>query len=401
MLSNVNDLALLFPEQTILEFSHQERDEIWLATGRQSNRTAAGRWTAYLNRLTGKVFSRYITEEPDLPDRVVLWPESEGSDLGHLVPGVAIDLGATRLVLVPSDEEDTEELRVPREWVELPDWAGHYYLSVRLDLENCWLQVLGFATHQQLCDLGRRDRLDETYVLDLEDTTADLTALWVGQERSTPAKPVVSPAISLSPAEAASILERVAPASLLSPRLEIPFSQWGGLLADRCWRQALSPREDGATTATLTNLKTWLREELSAGWQALDTLLSPQSASLAHSFRQGPSAARGVKVEGVKLLDLGVDLGQQSIALLVSACEIPDDRVEIRVQLLPAGELASLPPNIQLALLSPAGQVLQEVRGRGDDRFIQLKRFTCATGKGFGIRVGLEGVEWSEAFVIQ
>ncbi|MFP4133714.1 MAG: DUF1822 family protein [Halothece sp.] len=399
MLLGINDLALLHPERVILDFSEQKQEQLWEETKNQSYQKATELWQTYLNRLAGEVFSRYLLEEPDLRETPRLWQEEkEQINLYQWVNGTAIDLASMRLVLIPSDEDELDELRVPREWLELNDWVGHYYLAVQLDLETRCLQVLGFADYQQLRNWGKYDPVDETYVLGQEDLTEDLTVMWVA--------PAVVPTVksslaSLSNAEAEAILQQVRQANLVIPRLEIPFSQWGALLSQAQGRRSLSTFVPPTTSTPLTNLRQWFQKEFEAGWQALEELLTPESNNLAMSFRQRQHTTHGLSVEGVKLIDLGVQLGHQSVALLINLIEVTAEKVQVRVQLFPSEAQEYLPRNIQLALLSSSDQVLQKVEARTSDQLIQLKRFTCPVGKGFNLRIKLGEFEWRETFVIQ
>jgi len=162
-----------------------------------------------------------------------------------------------------------------------------------------------------------------------------------------------------------------------------------------------SSTQTASVATSLTNLKQWFQREFEAGWQALEELLTPESMNLAMSFRQGKQTSQGLSVKGVKLIDLGVELGHQSVALLINLTEVTPEKVQVRVQLLPSDEQSYLPSNIQLALLSSSEKVLQEVQARTSDQLIQLKQFTCAVGKGFKLRIKLGEFDWRETFVIQ
>ena len=99
-----------------------------------------------------------------------------------------------------------------------------------------------------------------------------------------------------------------------------------------------------------------------------------------------------------KLIDLGMQLGNESFALLVTVTEDIDDKLGIAVQLHPMGERRYLPPNVKLALLSKAGKILQEVISRGQDNYIPLKPFKGETRKRFSIEVSLNDVKIKEHF---
>lgn len=394
MTFNIDDLSLLYPDRVILEFSGEEQELLWRQSQNKTYQTASQRWQSYLNHLSRKVFSEYISEEVYLSDKPSSFPEE---NLSQWVNGSAIKLGKTRLVIIPNDETDLTELRIPREWFELEDWAGNYYLSIQLDLENNYLQVLGFISHQQLQKEGIYDPLDQTYVLETDTLIEDLNVMWLDREFQP--SPILSVKnrgdFTINETEAQNILEQITTGQFLIPRLEIPFSQWGGLLSQQKWRRSLIISEK----PTLTHLKQWLQKGLDQGWQTLDQLLTPQSMNLALSFRKGTE--RGINIEGVKLIDLGLQLGNQSVALLLGLSQLENNKVEVRVQLLPISKQSYLPAEIELSLLSSSEKVLQTVQAREGDQLIQLKRFTCTMGKSFKIKMCFREFCWMETFVMQ
>ena len=80
---------------------------------------------------------------------------------GRLSPtqrGSANEIGKLRLILIPTDNLDRSELRVPQEWLDLPTWAGDYSLGVQINLDSQMINIWGFASHQALKD--RRLRTD-------------------------------------------------------------------------------------------------------------------------------------------------------------------------------------------------------------------------------------------------
>lgn len=120
----------------------------------------------------------------------------------------------------------------------------------------------------------------------------------------------------------------------------------------------------------------------------------------AFNFRQREYAIHGFSVTGVKLIDLEMQLGNKSVALLVGV--MPEaDELAIRVQLHAVNGETYLPPNVKLALLTKDGVTLQEFSARMQDNFIQLKRFTCPQGTAFRVRVAIDSFSMIEDFVIE
>ncbi|MDY6899591.1 MAG: DUF1822 family protein, partial [Cyanobacteriota bacterium] len=154
----INDLALIYPEQIFLEFSQQQREDIWKETQKHHYDNATARWRSYLNSLcTNTVLEYlqdYIKNETDISQNPQIWQENDLSSIWNLVNGTAIKLGSTKLILIPHEDKDFSEFKVPREWVDLPQWVGDYYLAVEINLEQCWLRICGYTTHQQLKEVG-------------------------------------------------------------------------------------------------------------------------------------------------------------------------------------------------------------------------------------------------------
>lgn len=148
-------------------------------------------------------------------------------------------------------------------------------------------------------------------------------------------------------------------------------------------------------------LHQWVEKNFSAGWQALEELIStPQPLAL--GFRNDSTLSE-TTVKRAKLLDLGLQLGQRAVALLVAITPETsegDETLGISIQLHPVTGEPYLPEAMELKLLSSTGEVLQDVRSRQQDNYIQLKRFWGTTGEQFAIQVAIGEVRITETFVI-
>jgi len=147
------------------------------------------------------------------------------------------------------------------------------------------------------------------------------------------------------------------------------------------------------------NLSQWFQNFFENGWQSLETLLVTEQENLAFSFRND-SQLSAASVKAAKLIDLGLQLGNQSVALLVVIAPESEQKVNILVQVHPTGGETYLPPNLRLSLLSEPGITLQVVQSRSQDNYIQLKRFRGQPGERFSIQVALDDTSVVENFVI-
>jgi hypothetical protein len=146
-------------------------------------------------------------------------------------------------------------------------------------------------------------------------------------------------------------------------------------------------------------LNQWLQGIFELGWRSLDELLGKMQP-LVLSFRTDTSTSEPT-TRRAKLLDLAVQLGKQPVVLLVAITPEVDQQLGISVQVHPVGETQYLPIDLTLRLRSNTGEVLQEVRSRQQDNFIQLKRFRGSPGERFDLQVALgEAVSVTESFLI-
>jgi hypothetical protein len=410
-----------------LEIAPDTQRECWRQS--QTLPTPAGRWAAYLHQLCLSTLLQWFRDE----QYPVTLADPTTPDLWEIVDGLAISFGKKRLILMPSEAIDIQELRVPQEWVDIPAWAGDYYLAVQVNPDESWLRVWGFTTHQRLKINGQFDNSDRTYSLDNTELIADLNVLRVVQQlnQAELARGPLAPMPSLPLEQANPLLNQIATQTTIPTRLVLSFAQWGALLETPEWRShvlsQISSQVDNPTTmaeaaestqseqlaaaSTLTNLSQWFQNVFQAGWLALDEVLDSGNA-LAYSFRK--DAISG-EMRRIKLLTFtpiqssGASPGSlvaatstedaPMVALLLSLNREEDGRVEVRAQVRPAPGQTHLPANLVLELLSVADQPLQTVRSRRQDNYIQLKRFKCLPGWQFTLKIEFNGVQIREGFM--
>jgi hypothetical protein len=152
----------------------------------------------------------------------------------------------------------------------------------------------------------------------------------------------------------------------------------------------LAPRE----TPTPARLSQWLQNVFDAGWEAIDQVLNPSDRSYAYAFRDQSNPIRRAK-----LLDLGVRLGEVSVALLIGLEPRSDNKVWVRVQLHPVGADTHLPSSLKVTLQSSGGNAIQEESSRTDDFMLQLRGFAVPVGKEFQVQVSYGEGRVTERFI--
>lgn len=148
-----------------------------------------------------------------------------------------------------------------------------------------------------------------------------------------------------------------------------------------------------------TNLSQWFENIFSAGWQSIEALFSTDVEHLSFGWRSNFDL-RTDNVKAAKMIDLGLQLGSQSIVLLIAIAPEVDEKVDILVHLHPSSGENYLLPNTKLILRSDSGVVLQEVQARRHDNYIKLKRFRGNRKECFSIQVATSDVSVTETFQI-
>jgi hypothetical protein len=255
----------------------------------QHHSNPISRYNAYFNGACLNAILNWLSEwlageEFSQPS---VWHSQDISSIWEVVNGTAIQIGDTRLVLIPSDEGDLEELCVPQEWVDIPNWSADYYLPVQVNLDGdddeCWMEVYGFATHRQLKNEGTYSAGDRTYTLPTKELTQSLLVMQISLGLNLQAE--VSALPSLSELKATELLQNLSNLSVYSPRLIVPFEQWASFLAnDECRQQLYNQRlgiiqEPAVAVApsviiqSQANLFQRVNNYFQAGWQMTDEII--------------------------------------------------------------------------------------------------------------------------------
>jgi hypothetical protein len=316
-----DELLTLNPNQILLDLSAQESQAAW-ESGRQFS-TDIGRWNAYLNGICLNPIISWLQEESGIEPQI--FPSlTEVKNIWESINGTAISLEQTRIVIIPSEAIDTEEFCVPQEWVDIPNWTANYYLAVQVSPDDGYLRVWGYATHQQLKELGIYDECDRTYSLERADVIEDLNVMWVARQLCPDEKVEVELLPNLSPNQAETILAQLSQYTLDSLRLNLPFTQWGALLTQNSWRQQLWGQREATmaintpTTVArnLTNLSNWFDNFFETGWQTIAEFVGQSDSNLTLAFRSIEMVVnREETIENlIALIYNSVDEGQLKVA---------------------------------------------------------------------------------------
>ncbi len=303
-------------------------------------------YQAYINELCLQAVLPWIQE--DFSPQAKVWPSSTAlPSFWEVVNGTTILLDGRRFILVPSESIDLSELRVPQEWVDIPELIGDYYLAVQVEPDEGWVNVWGYTTHTALKNSGKYDAGDRTYSLDGDELINDIAVLSVAREicpqEST--KTATIP-LTISQIQAENLISRLGNSEVITPRLAIPFQMWGALLAHGGWRQSLYQKRTGQPEQL--SVVQWLKDGVSQfaqtiGWNKFD--LQPTVAG-ARSVEQIEAPA-----ETSTILCKQLSIAGQNYELRVIPQNI-DNQITWRFELRNANLGAAIPGGFKLRLLT-------------------------------------------------
>jgi Protein of unknown function (DUF1822) len=141
----------------------------------------------------------------------------------------------------------------------------------------------------------------------------------------------------------------------------------------------------------VVRLSDWFTGAIAANWLPLESLLGRE---LAVGFRSSAlNITRGQQI------DLGLQLAEQPVALVVTLPPEATDEIDIRVQVYPMVNYLHLPPGLKLSVMDETEQVRLDTIARETDHLIQLE-FSAALGEQFRIQVALGESSITQLFVL-
>lgn len=389
MVDKLEKLIAACSQNLWLELSPEDRSIARQQIHSYSNDVASRR--AYINSLCLNAFVGWLQHEPDLQEALMPWPNrSELPAIWELVNGTAIEFGQTRLVLVPSETIDPDQMSVLREWVDIPSWTADYYLAVQVleEEEECWMRVWGFASRQTLLQKAEYDSVKRAYALNREDLIEELNVLWVARKVCPEQKTAAKPLPALSCDRAKTLLEELGQPTPYSPRLEKKFEQWAALLENKTWREELYQRrlkledfDNAYFLAELPPLSQWFELDSNnviktmndSGWQQYREVFNPaEAAALVRRLRITDEQPT---VSWAKQIDLEAQSPENTIVLAINLMRNPDETISILPQVRPVGEVdrqLCLPKDMQMIVLDESGETFDEVRAGSASNLIQL-----------------------------
>jgi hypothetical protein len=398
----IHPSAPIAPDQLYFNLSVEMQEQAWQKSRGHSNPIARNQ--AYLGHLCLQGFISWVSDRFEGDYQVAQPYLKHLESLWEFIEGVPMTVGKNRLLLIPSQTLNCDDLIVPREWIDIPELRADYYLSIQVNLdeeeENCWICVRGFVTDVELENRATYTPSRRLYTLSPEYWHQDLTLLWetLGIHQAQP----VSPLPPMSYTMVKDAVRGLSPAALRSPRLrlQLPFAQWGGLMANETWRQELYQQrvKPPALTQWFQTQGSAIATELEAiGWQLYQEVFG--GSQFARTFRRAPVEPKAI-ASRVKPLELG----ETAIALVMDLMEDTEGNLWILPQLRPfnpGDRTECLSPNLHLALLDDEGTTQVEVQSETATNILQFPQPFCSSpGTEFVLSITLDNQTILEYFTI-
>jgi len=373
-----------------LEILPEQESNSWQSSQNYAN--VHSRWRAYLNQLALDAFLSYLETEKNF--KFSVWPSKQTSaKFWELFNGSAITLGNKRIVLIPTEIFDDEELRIPQEWVDIAELAADYYLAVQVIPDQQSLRIWSYTSHLNLKQKANYDFRDRSYCLPAKDLIKNINVFWVSYElcRQEISQEVIQPVPEIMVNQAENLVQRLGSKEVIEPRLEIPFLTWAALLKQEQWRTQLCDLRLGIEPNNSVHLSRWLENVFEAGWQTFEEIFP--HGSLAGGYRSNN------KVSGVKRAKYIEINPNQGLILQIQVIQNPNRSSHVVIKLSPKRGERYLPANIELKLLYGTEDLIDMVRVPEGANLIK-KEINLTSGQSFSVKISLNNFIFREFFTV-
>ncbi|WP_373527745.1 DUF1822 family protein [Nostoc sp.] len=156
---------------------------------------------------------------------------------------------------------------------------------------------------------------------------------------------------------------------------------------------------------SLVNLSQWFTGIFETGWQTIESLWNVPELRPAYAFRSAKTVELNALnlpesiTKRAKLIDLGIQILNQPVMLIVEISPEKNEQTSIHLQLHATGNQIYLPSGIHLTVLDSSGAVFLNAQSRKLDNYIQLQ-FRGEPTEQFSVRVALNDTSITEHFRI-
>jgi|GEM_PF-1775415 len=371
-------------------------------------------WQAYLNALAVFALEQWLSDR-----HLTLTYQVDSLIKTQVLSSEAISplqVGNFKLCLLSNASLEDQEIKIPKNMIDSPDFAAHFYTIIQVFIEEYQVIVVGFLRYDQLIKKNLKNTKENYYKLSLEAFNAEPSHLIFNLKYLSPA------AIKLPENR---FIENTF--EQLTRWLDQTFTKdWQPieeLLGKRRPIIQMCLRSDEATYQSFINavqkfLKQFSTPPIQEDKNQVNLAESELSSTeVSHALVQvlettedeetrwqaaellweiAPShPAIGVR----RAIDLGMQLSGISVALMIAILPKPNQRIAILLRIYPLQEQSFLPANLKLIGLDEMGQSLFEVRSRERDDYIQFK-FTADPGDQFSLEIVLNNATVRKHFMV-
>ena len=181
----------------------------------------------------------------------------------------------------------------------------------------------------------------------------------------------------------------------------LPLGQLQPLEAfiDHIWQLRQSP------VNSLVNLSQWFAGIFETGWQTIESLWNVPELRSTYAFRSVETLELDALkqpesiTKRAKVIDLGIQILNQPVMLIVEISLEKDQQTSIHLQLHAIGNQIYLPPGVHLTVIDSSGAIFLDAQSRKSDNYIQLQ-FRGEPTEQFSVRVALNNTSITEYFRI-
>jgi Protein of unknown function (DUF1822) len=254
-----------------------------------------------INQICVKEVSKHLAESLKLVVKPI-FPSGtrEIAFIAELVNGFVLSIADLKVAFIPSQDLDLMGFEVQREWIELSNWVADYYVPIQVDLEHSCLHLWGFIPHQYLQQQASLDRTFRTYEVEGTDLISDLDSLWMAcdpvanrqlasERGEIPSLPI------LSHVAAQVLIDRLQQHnSVFSPRLVLPFEQWGAIMNSPEYLNTYANPK-----SAIIEISEWFKSSINSGWQTIEDFC--YQPALLPGFYGTPKLEDKFKIKGIPL----------------------------------------------------------------------------------------------------
>jgi hypothetical protein len=157
--------------------------------------------------------------------------------------------------------------------------------------------------------------------------------------------------------------------------------------------------------SSLVNLSQWFAGTFETGWQTVESLWNVPELRPGYAFRSPETLELNAQnlsesiTKRAKLIDLGIQILNQPVMLIVEISPEKDQQTSIHLQLHATGNQIYLPPGVYLTVIDSSGAVFLEAQSRKLDNYIQLQ-FRGEPTEQFSVKVAINDSSITEYFRI-